>query len=162
MCGDVDKDGHVSLPIKEKEVFDGPFSMMDAMFNKAYLLSACGDVYEVLRKNKIRLLNRGSYQKIACGMKHLVALDVHGVAHKYGQWFDGEYIEHPRPFHANVIDIVSGDYHCILLQENGEAVCCGEKEYLFDPVPHAVKIYAAGKSSLITGRDFNKYYGGKK
>ena len=161
LCGNVDKDGHVSLDPAEREVFDGPFMSMDAMTSKAYLLSASGDIYEVAGKRKIRLLHRGGYQKIVCGSKFLVALDANGCVSKYGAWFDGEHVERPTPFHSNVTDVVAGDFHCILLQENGDAVCYGEKEHLFETVHGVEKIYASGKSSLLTGQNFSKYYGGK-
>lgn len=161
MCGNIDEDGRVSMDDKSREVFDGPFCMMSAMTNKAYLLGMSGGIFEVSGKSKIRQVGNGQYVKIDCGSKFLVAFDHAGNAYKFGSWFDGTHIEQMSLFHKGVVDIACGNFHCILLQENGDAVCYGEKEYLFYPVANVVKIYAYGKSTLLSGHNFSKYFGGK-
>ena len=158
--GNIDKEGRVEFPDDPRDFFNGPFCMLAAMPNRMFILSLGGNIYEILPKS-LRLVDCGSYKQIECGSNFLIALDADGMVYRYGKWFDGNHVESPSPFWTRTVDIVCGDYHCILLQEDGQAVCYGEDEYRFDPVDNVVKIYAAGKSSLLTGTNFSKYYGGK-
>ena len=158
--GNIDKEGRVTLPKKASHTLDGPWTMMASMPNRMFLLSIKGNIFEIVCGALSVIGYDGNYQKIACGANFLIALDTNGVASRYGDLEEIRY-ERPMQFHNGVVDIVCGDYHCILLQEDGQAVCYGEDEYRFDPVDNVVKIYAAGKSSLLTGTNFSKYYGGK-
>jgi len=161
MYGNINKEGCVEFLGETKDFLNGPFTMMAAMPNRMFMLSMGGSIYEILPKS-LKLVDCGRYKQITCGANFMIALDADGFAYRYGKWFDGSYVESLSPFWTNTVDVACGDYHCILLQEDGQAICHGEDEYKFDPVPNVVKIYAAGKSSLLTGINFNKYFGRAK
>lgn len=90
------------------------------------------------------------FKKISCGAKFITALSTGGDVYAYGKFFDGDnYLNRLTKIHSGIVDIACGDFHCILLQENGKVMHYGEKgswQFQEDEISH---IYASGKMSLL-------------
>lgn len=161
--GDIDSCGNVSNV--NKCIHMGLFSQLSPMFNHVYLLTSTGHILKAGPDIKTIVSyeeDNMTFCKIACGSGFMIALTDDGKVYRRGKWFDGSFFEKPQCFATDVVDIACGDFHCILLQENGWAVSHGESDYCFEPVGNVTNICAIGKSSLLSGVGFNKYYGGRK
>jgi hypothetical protein len=154
--GNISKDGIVSDFWIHGDL--GDFCTVAATTNTVYLLSMSLTLlfFDATMNPKDPWINMVPVQsdthvifvRIKCGRRFVAAIDSHGDLWVHGQ-LGGEHYNLLTRIHHDVVDFSCGDFHVILLQEDGTAVSYGESKYLIEPTPMVSRLAALGKKTIL-------------
>jgi hypothetical protein len=91
-----------------------------------------------------------SFVKVQCGRRFVIAMDKSGGVWAYGQ-LGGTHYNRLTRIHQDVIDFSCGDFHVILLQEDGTLMSYGEDKHVIEPESGTSRFVALGKKNIIIG-----------